>query len=216
LVLSQEKYARDLLQCKNMSSCKLVITPLATNVRLSAYDGDPLGLEDNTRYRSIVGALQYLTIAHPDLAYAVNKVCQYLHAPTTVHLTAIKRILRFINKTLSRGLGFRKSRTELIGAFTDTDRARSIDDRCSIGGFAIFFGPNLIAWSVKKQPTVGKSSTKAEYKAMVNAAAEIAWVQLVLKELGVQEDGKPCLWCDNLGTAYLSANPIFHDRVKHV
>jgi hypothetical protein len=74
-----------------------------------------------------------------------------------------------------------------------------VDDRHSTGGFAIFFGPNLIAWSAKKQPTVSRSSTEAEYKAIVNAAAEIAWVQSVLKELGVQEDGKPCLWCDNLG-----------------
>jgi hypothetical protein len=82
--------------------------------------------------------------------------------------------------------------------------------------FAIFFGPNLIAWSAKKQPTVLRLSTEAEYKAMANATAEIAWVQPLLKELGVLEDDKPCFWCDNLGATYLSANPIFHGRVKHV
>jgi hypothetical protein len=129
----------------------------------------------------------------PDLAHAVNKVCQYLHAPTTVHLTAVKRILRFIKKTLSCGLTFKRSRTKLISAFSNADWAKNVDNRRSMGGFAIFFGPNLIVWSVKKQPTVARSSIEAEYKAMANAAAEIAWVQSVLKELGVHEDGKSCL-----------------------
>jgi hypothetical protein len=91
-----------------------------------------------------------------------------------------------------------------------------VDDRWSTGGFAIFFDPNLIAWSAKKQPTISRSSTESEYKAMANATTEIIWVQSILKELGVKEDDKPCLWCDNLGATYLSANPIFHGRVKHV
>jgi hypothetical protein len=91
-----------------------------------------------------------------------------------------------------------------------------VDDRWSTGGFAIFFDPNFIAWSAKKQPTISRSSTESEYKAMANATTEIIWVQSILKELGVKEDDKPCLWCDNLGATYLSANPIFHGRVKHV
>jgi hypothetical protein len=107
LVLSQDKYAQDLLQRANMSSCKPVPTPLATNMKLSAYTGEPLGAEDSTRYRSLVGALQYLMITRSDLAYSVNKVCQYLYAPTTEHYSAVKLILRFVNKTISLGLAFK-------------------------------------------------------------------------------------------------------------
>jgi hypothetical protein len=117
---------------------------------------------------------------------------------------------------VTTGLAFRKSRSKMIRAFSDADWAGCIDDRRSTGGFAIFFGPNLIVWSAKKQLTVSRSSTETEYKAMANATAEVAWIQSILNELGIEEDVKPCLWCDNLGTTYLSANPVFHGRVKYV
>ena len=50
---------------------------------------------------------------------------------------------------------------------------------------------------------------------MANATAEIIWVQSMLRELGVKTTQAPCLWCDNLGATYLSANPVFHARTKH-
>jgi histone deacetylase 1/2 len=93
LILTQEKYASDLLQKVDRLSCKGAPTPLSSTESLSLMDGEPLGVEDSTRYRSIVGALQYLTLTRPDLSFSVNKVCQYLHAPTTSHWTAVKRIL---------------------------------------------------------------------------------------------------------------------------
>jgi histone deacetylase 1/2 len=75
--------------------------------------------------------------------------------------------------TLGIGLRIRKSNSTLVSAFSDADWAGSIDDRRSTGGFAIYLGSNLISWSARKQATVSRSSTEAEYKAMANATAEV-------------------------------------------
>lgn len=93
LILLQGKYAEDILKRTNMSNSRPINTPLSSVEKLSATEGDPLGTEDSKNYRSVVGALQYLMLTRPDLSFAVNKVCQFLHAPTTVHWSAVKRIL---------------------------------------------------------------------------------------------------------------------------
>lgn len=90
ILLTQEKYTTDILRKVGLEHCKPVSTPLSTSEKLTVEVGEALGLEDATKYRSVVGALQYLTLTRPDISYSVNKVCQYLHAPTTAHWTAQK------------------------------------------------------------------------------------------------------------------------------
>jgi histone deacetylase 1/2 len=168
-----------------MAKCKAVTTPLATSEKLSITDGVKLSSEDATKYRSVVGALQYLTLTRPDISFSVNKVCQFLHEPTTTHWSAVKRILRYVQGSSNLGLKFRPSRSMMVSAFSDADWAGCPDDQRSTGGFAVFLGPNLISWCAKKQATVSRSSTEAEYKALANATAEVMWIQKLLDELGI-------------------------------
>jgi hypothetical protein len=185
ILLTQQKYASELLQRVSMISCKPISTPLSISEKLSAYAGDLLGPIDATNYRSMVGGLQYLKLTRPDISFSVNKMCQFLQAPTTIHLTAVKRILRYVRGTADLGLQIIHSDSMLVSGFSDADWAGCVDDRRSTGGFAVFLGSNLVSWSARKQPTVSRSSTKVEYKAIANVAAEIMWIQILLDELGI-------------------------------
>jgi histone deacetylase 1/2 len=211
---SQTKYLQDLLTRTNMQSAKPSTTPMATGSSLSSDDS---ALFYNPHlYRSIVGALQYATITRPDLSFAVNKVSQYMHAPTENHWSAVKRILRYIRGSINLGLFFHSSSTNTLHAYSDADWAGSLDDRRSTTGFCIYLGRNLISWSAKKQPTVSRSSTEAEYRSLAVTCTEILWIQYLLAELQIPLASTPTLWCDNLGATFLAANPMFHARTKHV
>ena len=103
-----------------MTSCKPSSTPFTSTSCLTPTQGQPLS--DPTPFRSLVGALQYLTFTRPDLSFAVNQVCQFMHNPIDVHLMAAKRILRYLRGTLHRGFLFRPSSLQLQ-AYADVDWA---------------------------------------------------------------------------------------------
>jgi histone deacetylase 1/2 len=215
LSLSQHQYALELLARAGMSKCSPSPMPMSSTDRCATV-GDVLSTDDATTYRSLVGGLQYLALTRPDIAYAVNRVCQYLHDPRSSHWSAVKRILRYVRGSLSHGLFIQPARSSVLTAYSDADWAGNLDDRRSTGGYALFYGSTLIAWSAKKQSTVSRSSTESEYKVVADATAEVIWVEALLKELGVRQASPSILWCDNIGATYLSSNPVFHARTKHI
>ncbi|GFY87730.1 hypothetical protein Acr_05g0013690 [Actinidia rufa] len=98
LFLSQHKYIRELLSKTNMSGAKDVSTPLSTSQSLKLLDGTTN--VDSTEFRRIIGSLQYLSLTRPDISFAVNKLSQFMHKPTTTHFTATKRLLRYLKQTI--------------------------------------------------------------------------------------------------------------------
>ncbi|KAK1653747.1 hypothetical protein QYE76_071552 [Lolium multiflorum] len=130
-------------------------------------------------YRSIAGALQYLTLTRPELQYAVQQVCLHMHAPRDAHWAAVKRILRYVCGTMGYGLSLHASpstSTDLV-AYLDADWAGCPDTRRSTSGYCVYLGSSLVSWSSKRQSTVSRSSAEAEYRAVANAVAECTWLR---------------------------------------
>ncbi|KAF5471906.1 hypothetical protein F2P56_008669 [Juglans regia] len=168
LHLGQTRYITDLLESTKMVGAKPLNCPSTSGPKLSSIEGELLS--DPTEYRRVVGALQYCTISHPDIAYAVNQLCQFMHNPREPHWTAVKRVLRYLKGTIDYGLYFSPVAINLQ-AYCDSDWAGNPDDRRSTTGYGIFLGQNLIAWTAKKQPIVSKSSTEAEYRSLAITTA---------------------------------------------
>jgi histone deacetylase 1/2 len=121
MVVSQTKYAQDVLTRGGMSYCEGSPTPLLSSEKITTHEGEFLGPKNSTKYISMVGALQYLILTRPDIAYTVNKLYQYLHTLTTLHWTTAKRITRYVKHTVGVGITFMKSTSTLISAFSDVD-----------------------------------------------------------------------------------------------
>ncbi|KAI5354966.1 hypothetical protein L3X38_007861 [Prunus dulcis] len=187
LFVSQTKYIEELLDKVDLQDSKPCATPCLPYHRLLKDDGKPYS--HPKQYSSIVGALQYLTFTRPDIALSVNHV---VHNPMESHVVAVKRIL------------------------SDADWAGDPNDRRSVSGFIVYLGSSPISWASKKQHTVSRSSTKAEYRALATTAAELAWIRQLFYDLHVSLHIPPLIHCDNISAISLASNPIFHFRMKHL
>ncbi|XP_039146894.1 uncharacterized mitochondrial protein AtMg00810-like [Dioscorea cayenensis subsp. rotundata] len=173
-LVSQQKYLSDIFRRADITDLRTASTPIELHHRLSSSDGEPL--PDPTRYRALVGALVYLTITRPDIAYVVRVLIQFVSAPRSTHYAALLRVLRYLRGTISRSLLFSATSSLELRAYCDVDWAGDASDRRSTTGFCIFFGDSLISWKSKKQSTVAFSTTEAEYGAMSSTAKEVLWL----------------------------------------
>ncbi|KAK4342722.1 hypothetical protein RND71_038538 [Anisodus tanguticus] len=197
-----------------MSSCKSTFTGVDTKPKLGTAAGAPY--EDSTRYRSLAGALQYLTFTRPDITYAVQQVCLFMHHPRVEHMNALKRIIRYIQDTLDYDLHLYHSSTSTLVSYTDADRGGCPDTRRSTSGYCMFLGNNLISWFAKRQSTLSHSSAKAEYRGVANVVFESCWLRNLFLELHCPIQKATLVYCDNVSAIYLSGNPVKHQCTKHI
>ncbi|CAJ2651351.1 uncharacterized mitochondrial protein AtMg00810-like [Trifolium pratense] len=214
ITLCQRKYCLELLTETGTLGCKPSSIPMDPSNRLHHDDSEPH--HDITKYRALVGKLLYLTSTRPDIAFPVQQLSQFLDAPTSTHFKAAHKVLRYLKGNPGTGLFFpRNSSIQLLG-FSDADWGGCIDSRRSITGYCFFLGQSLICWKSKKQLTVSKSSSEAEYRALASATCELQWLSYLLRDLQVTTDKLHALYCDSQSALHIASNPVFHERTKHL
>ena len=122
--------------------------------------------KDTERYRRLVGKLNYLTITHPDIAYSVSIVNQFMSSPTVNHWAALEQILCYLKGAPGRGILYENHGHSHIECYLDVDWAGSKMDRRSTIGYCVFVGGNLVSWRSKKQTVVSRSSAESKYRAI--------------------------------------------------
>ncbi|XP_013594599.1 PREDICTED: uncharacterized mitochondrial protein AtMg00810-like [Brassica oleracea var. oleracea] len=213
VLLTQQHYAMEIIERAGMKDCK-PLSPVDVNSKLSLEDGELL--KNPTEYRKLAGALQYFTLTRPDITYAVQQICLFMHAPRQSHYNALKRIIRYIQGTKSHGIHIYKSKKNSVTAYSDADWAGCPDTRRSTSGYCMYLSDNLISWSSKRQQTVPRSSAEAENRGVANAVAETCWIRNLLLELHLPIKQATLVFCDKISAVYMSSNPVQHQRTKHV
>ncbi|XP_071714317.1 uncharacterized mitochondrial protein AtMg00810-like [Rutidosis leptorrhynchoides] len=164
MFLSQTKYASEVIERADMVRCHSCRIPIDTRTKLTA---SGLPVKDPTLHRSLVGALQYLTFIRPDISYAVQQICLFMHDPREPHMDALRRNIRYVQGTMDLGLQLYASTTTSLVTYSYTAWAEN----------------NLLSWSSKRQHTPSRSSAEAEYRGVANAVAETCWLRNLLREL---------------------------------
>ncbi|GJU71414.1 retrovirus-related pol polyprotein from transposon TNT 1-94 [Tanacetum coccineum] len=193
IFINQAKYAQEILKKHGMTSCDSIGTPMATK----HLDAD-------------------LSASRPDIVHATCYCARYQAKPTEKHLTAVKRIFRYLKDSINMGLWYPKDTGFELTAFLDSDHAGCLDSRKSTsGGIQFLGGDKLVSWSSKKQDCTSMSSAEAEYVSLSACCAQVLWLRTQLTDYGFHFDKIP-MYCDSKAAIAISCNPVQHSRTKHI
>ncbi|GKD99881.1 hypothetical protein Tco_1387865 [Tanacetum coccineum] len=213
IFINQAKYAQEILKKHGMTSCDSIGAPMATKPLDADLSGTPV---DQTKYRSIVKALMYLTPSRPDIIHATCYCACYQARPTEKHLKEVKWIFWYLKNTIHMGLWYPKDTGFELTAFSDSDDAGCLDTRKSTsGGIQFLGGDNLVNWSYKKQDCTSMSTTEVEYVSLSACCAQVLRMRTQLSDYGFHFNKIP-MYCDSKATIAISCNPVQQSRTKHI
>jgi hypothetical protein len=233
--LSLEKKITETVAAFGLSGSSSVSTPLPTDYQaFYAHEMDPdepdrqpepgstarfsprlHGLE-HSRYRQLVGSLQYFAQAlRPEIAYPANALAQVAHCPRERHWKAAQHCLRFLAGTPGLALCYHACGTRGLVGYSDSDYAGCAGTRRSTSGFVFLLAGSPVCWKSKKQDVITLSSCEAEYRALTFATTEALWLRDVLAELGHPVQGSVLLHCDNEAAVRIAKDPVNRARTKH-
>jgi len=199
--LSQTKYCKELLKRFDMKNCKEISTPMATNCYLDS-DGKGTSM-DQTKYRGLIGSLLYLTASRPNIMFNVCLCARFQSNPKESHFTIAKRILKYLQRTISVGLWYPSEVSLNLVGYSDSDFVGYKIDRKSTSGTCHMLGSSLISLYSKKQACVALSTTEAEYIVVGSCCAQSLWIKQQLSNFGLNLS-KITLLCDNTSAINLT------------
>ncbi|GKD83225.1 ribonuclease H-like domain-containing protein [Tanacetum coccineum] len=214
-----EKYCLELINEFGLLAGKPSNLPMQPNISLTSEPSDTDSLLDNvTKYQKLIGKLIYLTTTRPDIAYTVSCLSQFMHNPLKSHLKTALKVIRYLKGSPGKGINVIKGSASSIDlkAYSDADWARCADTRRSITGYCVFMCGSLVSWKSKIQNTISKSSTEAEYRALASVTSKAIWILKILKDLKCFNLLPVKVFCDSNSAIKIAANPIFHERTKHL
>jgi hypothetical protein len=223
--ICQGAYIRSSVTRYGLSNAASTTTPMDTHVSLDNCDCEdkPADESEKRTYLSMVGSLMYAAIGtRPDISYAVKALSRYNQSPLTMHLTAAKRIIRYLKGTVDLAIVYRKDPSlpaDNLRLYSDSDWAGSLADRKSVGGCTVLTpgGTGLINWFAKKQSVIALSTLEAEYIACSDATREALWFRQLMEDTRIWTNkGPTTINCDNMGALQLLKIGVIKAKTKHI
>ena len=214
LQIQQRQYLLNIDKRFGLEDAHPVATPADVSVTLEAYDG-VRKLVDQQNYQQIIGSLLYPSGGtRPNVTFIVGVLARYCGKPNQLHLTAAKRVWRYLKGTAELALPYTTEGNASLTGYSDADWAGDRDTRRSTSGMTFMLQGASITWSSKRQASVALSTVEAEYMALSQVTQEAIWLQRLLEEVGESTEEGTTIMEDNQGAIATAQNPVFPRRTK--